>query len=109
MPQGCVTPNRTRATCARLNLLLPSRATPFPVGPTSRPGTGWIASTAERIDAWHLRHKLREPTNQSASVGGLFIVLGLPGEFGRGLRRVVLLPRRANLPTCATLPPTPSF
>jgi len=45
---------------------------PFPVGPTSGPGTGWIASTAERIDAWHLRHKLREPTNQAASVAASF-------------------------------------
>jgi hypothetical protein len=51
MQQRCVTPNCTRATYARPNLLLSLRATLFPVGLSNRRDIGWIAFTAERIDA----------------------------------------------------------
>src|SRR5215216_3081413 len=49
-PQRCVTPNRRLATCARLNLLLSPRASPFPAGLLNRRGIGWIVTATERID-----------------------------------------------------------
>src|SRR5947207_14036000 len=39
-----------RATYARANGLLSSRDTPFPVGPTNGPGTGWIAPQGQKTD-----------------------------------------------------------
>ena len=50
-PQRCITADRTQASYAQPNLSLPPRPTLFPVGPRNRRGTGWIATTAERIDA----------------------------------------------------------
>jgi len=50
-PQKCVTPNRTLATCARLNLLLSPRASLLPAGLLNRRGIGWIVTATERIDA----------------------------------------------------------
>jgi len=49
-PRRCIAPNRPRATYVRANVLLFPRATPFPVGPTNRPVTGWIAPQGQKAE-----------------------------------------------------------
>jgi hypothetical protein len=46
----CIAPNRPRATYARANVLRSQKATLFPVGPTNRPGTGWITPQGQKTD-----------------------------------------------------------
>jgi hypothetical protein len=49
-PRRCIALNGPRATYARVNVLLCPRATLFQVGPTNRPGTGWITQQDQRTD-----------------------------------------------------------